>query len=80
VLIMEISIKRWGNSWGIRIPQKILNSLHIKESQKLNMEVENGKLILEPISKELDILLSQINQTNLHDEVIFSEPQGSEVW
>ena len=44
VLIMEISIKKWGNSWGIRIPQKILNSLHIKESQKLNMEVENGVL------------------------------------
>ena len=77
---MEISIKKWGNSWGIRIPQKILNSLHIRESQKLNMEIENGKLILEPISKELDILLSQINQENLHNEVKFGESQGSEVW
>lgn len=77
---MEISIKKWGNSWGIRIPQKILNSLKIQESQKLNIEVENGKIILRPISKELDIFLSQISQNNLHNEIEFGKPKGSEIW
>ena len=65
---------------GYQNTSKILNSLQIKESQKLNMEVENGKLILEPISKELDLLLSQINKTNLHDEVGFGKSEGSEIW
>jgi len=77
---MEISIKKWGNSWGIRIPQKILNSLKIQESQKLNIEVENGKIILKPISKELDIFLSQISKNNLHNEIEFGKPKGSEIW
>lgn len=78
---MEVSIKKWGNSLGIRIPHRILDRLKIKESQKLDMEVHHGKIIIKPITTELNLLLSQINKENLHDEVGLGEdPVGSEIW
>lgn len=32
---MEAKLQKWGNSEGIRIPSKILKSLHLKENDKI---------------------------------------------
>ena len=78
---MEISIKKWGNSLGIRIPHRILDRLKIRESQKLDIDIQHGKIVIKPITTELNVLLSQINDQNLHDEIKFGEdPVGSEIW
>jgi antitoxin MazE len=77
---MEVSIKKWGNSLGIRIPQRILSKLKIKESQKLDVQVQDGSIVIKPISSELNELLSKINLNNLHDEKDFGEPMGNEIW
>ena len=77
---MQISIKKWGNSLGVRIPQSILNILNIKENQNLNIEVQNGNIIIKPITRELENLLSQISPENLHNEIDFGSSKGAEVW
>ena len=77
---MQISIKKWGNSLGIRIPQNILNKLKIKESQKLDIHVENSSIVIKPVTNELDTLLKQINPSNIHNECNFGESQGNEIW
>jgi len=77
---MEVSIKKWGNSLGIRIPQNILTKLKIKESQKLDIHIENSSIIIKPIADELDLLLKQINSENAHNECDFGSSQGNEIW
>jgi antitoxin MazE len=44
---MKLKIIKIGNSKGIRFPKNILNHCHIQN--KVNLEVENGKIILYPI-------------------------------
>ena len=77
---MEVSIKKWGNSLGIRIPQNILTKLKIKENQKLDIHIENSSIVIKPINDELELLLEQISPKNLHNESDFGNPLGDEIW
>ena len=44
---MLLSIVQIGNSKGIRIPKAILEQCNIRD--QIELEVENGKIILEPV-------------------------------
>jgi antitoxin MazE len=77
---MQIAIKKWGNSLGIRIPQNILNSLHLKENQNLNIEIDNGNILIKPMTRQLESLLAQIKPKNLHNEIYFGSSEGKEIW
>jgi antitoxin MazE len=44
---MLISVVQIGNSKGIRIPKAILEQCNIHD--QIELEVENGKIILEPV-------------------------------
>ena len=47
---MRLNIIPIGNSKGIRIPSSVLNQCHIESM--VDMLIENGKIILVPISKK----------------------------
>jgi antitoxin MazE len=44
-------ITRIGNSKGIRIPAAILDTLNLRESDSVKLEVQDGKLVVIPINK-----------------------------
>ena len=46
---MLVSVVPIGNSKGIRLPKVILEQLQIND--KLDLEVENQKIVLKPITK-----------------------------
>ena len=76
-------IKKWGNSFGIRIPQSILAQLNLQADGEVEIILENGRLILLPVKSStysLDELLSQITPDNLHRESDFGKPVGNEAW
>ncbi|VUC64686.1 antitoxin ChpS [Macrococcoides caseolyticum] len=45
---MTTTLKKWGNSQGLRLPQKIINSLNMKENQKILISIEGDTLVLKP--------------------------------
>ncbi len=47
---MKLNIVQIGNSKGIRIPKVILDQCNI--NKEVDLEVENGKIILYPIYKK----------------------------
>jgi antitoxin MazE len=62
---MLVSVIPIGNSKGIRLPKTILEQLNV--SDKLDLEVENQRIVLSPLTKEprygwLDAF------TKMHDE------------
>jgi antitoxin MazE len=80
---MFIKIQKWGNSLALRIPKSFATELKISEDSEVNLSLENGKLIIKPTNEkkyELNDLLSQVNEKNIHGEYTFGRPEGNELW
>ncbi len=80
---MEAKICRWGNSLAVRIPIGIARSAKLKEGSDLEIAEADGCIVLRPLNKtgyDLDALLSQITEDNIHEEIESSGPVGREEW
>lgn len=83
---MRITIKRWGNSSGMVIPNVVMKELNLRQGQSVEAQVSNNQLILTPISRRysLDELLAQcdMNATELSEQDVWgkSTPAGDEIW
>ena len=68
---MKEIIKKWGNSPALRFPSSVMELAQLTLGQVVNINVLNGKIVIEPIvSKKtrLDELLAGITPDNLHAE------------
>ena len=78
---MTIKVQKWGNSLGVRIPKKIANSLRLISGTEVEVTVKEQSIIIKNNYSELDRLLQDINQSNIHKEQFVEEDrQGNEVW
>ncbi len=50
---MLTSIRKMGNSSGVIIPKAILAELKVAAGDAVEMRAENGKVLIEPIRKNL---------------------------
>lgn len=78
---VQVIIKKWGNSAGIRIPSSILAASGLKIDQAVDMREEAGRIVIEPMTtKEYDLaaLLGAITPENVHKEVDFGGAVGQE--
>ena len=78
--IMRISIKKWGNSLGLRIPKIFAVQLGIDEGKELDVNIEGNSIVISNPSETLDELLEKITDENIHGETDFGSPIGKEVW
>ena len=79
---MQVTIRKWGNSIGVRIPAGILTELNLSADKKVDVRAEAGRIIIEPIidsQETLEQLLGQITPDNLHSEIDFGQPVGKEL-
>ena len=78
---MRATVSRWGNSLGLRIPRGLAEDAGLIEGSAIDLRVENGRLIVEPVAVEsLESLLAKVTPKNLHDELLIDAPRGREVW
>jgi len=81
---MTATLSSWGNSQGLRFPKNIMRELSLSVGDKLNIFVENQKIILEPIKEErvkynIDDLVKKMPKDYKATEE-FSEKFGQEQW
>ena len=57
---MTAKISKWGNSQGLRMPKDIMDSLHLQVGDNVNITMLDGKVIIEPMKK--DILNYDLNE------------------
>lgn len=79
---MQVTMRKWGNSIGVRIPACILIELNLSAEKKVDVRAEAGRIIIEPIidsQETLEQLLGQITPDNLHSEIDFGESVGKEL-
>jgi len=80
---MEVQVKEWGNSQGIRFPKAILQEAGIAVNDTLDVKVEKGKIVLYPSFRH-KTLEERIQESGCGlsgiGELDWGEPQGNEVW
>jgi antitoxin MazE len=76
---MEPTLKKWGNSLALRLPKGVAKELNLKEGSKVEIKVEDGKIVIVP-KKELKELLESIKPENLHKETDWGQREGNEIW
>jgi antitoxin MazE len=81
---MTAKISKWGNSQGLRMPKDIMDSLHLQVGDNVNITMRDGKVIIEPMKKDilnynLNELISKI-PTNYKTTEEFDTTVGKEEW
>lgn len=80
---MQTKLQKWGNSLAIRIPMTFVKEAHVAYGTTVDLSVENGRIVIEPIAEtafRLDDLLNGITDDNIHTEVDTGSPAGKEAW
>lgn len=77
---MEAHVRKWGNSLALRIPSAFSHQLHLNPGSLVDMTIEGDSLVIRTISYSLDEMLSQINENNLHSQMLDGSQVGNEEW
>ena len=80
---MTTTIRKWGNSLGVRIPHEIAKDSGLFEGREVMLERRDGRLTLRLVSTpqiSLDVLIRKITPRNRHTEIQWGRPRGKEVW
>lgn len=48
---MRTTIARWGNSTAVRLPKAIVEELHLRPGQQVDVVVEGGEARLKPVRR-----------------------------
>lgn len=78
---MRAVLRKWGNSVAVRVPAAVMEEAHLTIDQAIDIRVEQGRIVIEPISIsefDLDSLLAGITPENRHEEASFGAPVGRE--
>ncbi|MBR4428858.1 MAG: AbrB/MazE/SpoVT family DNA-binding domain-containing protein [Clostridia bacterium] len=80
---MQLQLKPWGNSTGIRFSKEFLERAGISQNDTLNAEIVDGRIILTPAfaHRSLKERAAEFGgELRLSDEMPREEAVGSEVW
>ncbi len=80
---MKGRIQKWGNSLALRIPKSFAQEVGIDRDSQVDVSLDNGRLVIEPITNpvlSLEELLSQVTEDNIHQEVDIGPAVGNEIW
>jgi len=82
--MITTSIKKWGNSLAVRIPQVVAQELDFTPETQVELEVTEGELHIKLKTRRseytLEELVAGITEDNVHEEIDFGPPVGREVW
>lgn len=86
---MQLVVKKWGNSLGIRIPKSIAEAGKLRVDQKISIEAVDGKIVITPVIQTKEYSLKELlsgcspKLLALDDEDrqwLDDEPVGKEIW
>ena len=80
---METRVQKWGNSLALRIPKPLAADAGLKDDSPVELSLVDGRLVITPMAKpgvDLEQLLAQVTESNLHGEVNTGPAMGGEIW
>lgn len=79
---MFASIQKWGNSQGIRIPKDLLETVSMKENDRVEIKAENDCIIIKPVAKRhltIEERFREYEGEYICGEADTGKPRGNEV-
>lgn len=76
---MQTTVKKWGNSYAIRVPKHIIEDLNMKQDSVLDMVVEDNQIVLTHNKKEQE-LKKLLRGVNRQKEIDWGDARGKESW
>lgn len=77
------SLQKWGNSAGVRLPQKIIKAAKLKLDQELIVSLDGRSIILTPLQPESDLTLEKmlygVTPEIVHGEIDWGVDVGVEI-
>ena len=80
---MIATIKKWGNSQGLRFSKELLSRLNLYVDDMVNIEVVDNKIIIykaEPEELRLSDLFEEYDGNYKPKEADWGKPKGDEKW
>lgn len=81
---MQVTIQKWGNSQGIRIPKAFLEALGMSENDVVELDRVNDNIVIKKVKQEnvltLDDIFKGYDGKNETEEFDWGSPIGKEVW
>ena len=79
---MKTAIAKWGNSLALRLPRHAVEEANLKEGATVEIEVQDGTLVIRPTRKKykLSDLLKNHKRKHTHKEIGWGAKQGQEEW
>jgi len=85
------TIRKWGNSQGIRLSKEVLSQMNLKEDDTIGIQIYDGKMTIEKINKPKYLNLQErleafynkpIDEIYVEStqEVDVGDPVGNEQW
>jgi antitoxin MazE len=76
---MAVTLQKWGNSVGVRLPKPMLEQVGLKEGAQVEVLVEGDHLVIRRERLKLADLLAQCRPENRPDPIDFGPPVGREI-
>lgn len=80
---MQTRVREWGNSLAVRIPKAFADEAGLETNSPVELVLQDGAIIIRAVRKkkyQLEDLVAQITDENLHSETDTGAPVGNEVW
>ena len=73
-------VGKWGSSLAVRIPKAIAEQCGVSEGSAVEIDAQQGRIVMRKSSYDLADMLQRITPENVHSEVDFGSPEGEEQW
>ncbi len=83
MLTKVTKVKKWGNSYAIRIPKALAEETGLDFDKEVKLIAINGRLHIVSVHEfhyTLEELVASITPENRHEEWDIGPPVGNEVW
>ena len=79
---MQATIKKWGNSLGLRLPSELLKEIGLSDGSKVILSKSGNDILVHKDSSKLtlDKLFEGYKEEYFPEEVEFDNDIGNEVW
>ena len=81
---MQVTIQKWGNSQGIRIPKAFLDALGMMENDLVELSRVNDNIVITKVKTEKELTLDDIfadyDGEHAAEKFDWGAPAGKEVW
>jgi len=78
---MQVSVARWGNSLGLRIPKDVADQAGLQAGSRVEIAAENGRIVIAPARRRyvLAELLEGMTPEAMHEAFDWGPDLGREI-